>query len=343
MDSNERRRRGNRSRPAAQRRRTDTPREERERPVRRRTAPRRKDPDAEIVYTPPVPFNRGRFVLRLATVVAVVLALLFGMSIFFKVDKEKVTVSGNKKYDAATVCEAAGISNEDNLLTLSKARVSGNIISQLPYVKSVRIGIKLPDTVNIEITELDVTYAIADVEGGWWLMNDQGRIVDVTNTVTAKEFTQVQGLTIEIPAVGQQAVAKEADVTVQEPSDSTEPSSDPSVTMPPDTETEPSTTAPVGQIDTVTGAERLSAVKIVLEQLSEDGFASKVTSVDVTNLSAIKLGYEDRFQVNLGDTSRMDYKVKCLKAAIKEMAAYASGELDVSFTTWPDQIGYTPA
>ena len=170
-------------------------------------------------------------------------------------------------------------------------------------------------------------------------MNDQGRIVDVTNTGTAKEFTQVQGLTIEIPAVGQQAVAKEADVTVQEPSDSTEPSSEPSVTMPPDTETEPSTTAPV---DTVTGAERLSAVKIVLEQLSEDGFASKVTSVDVTNLSAIKLGYEDRFQVNLGDTSRMDYKVKCLKAAIKEMAAYASGELDVSFTIREDQVIYTP-
>lgn len=341
MDSNERRR-GNGNRPAAQRRRTGTPRQEREHPVRRRTSPRRKDPDAEIVYTPPVPFNRGRFVLRLATVVAVVLALLFGMSIFFKV--ENVTVSGNQKYTAWDISQAAGIAEDENLMTLSKARVSGNIISQLPYVKSVRIGIKLPDTVNIEITELDVTYAISDVSGGWWLMNDQGRIVDVTNTVTAKEFTQVQGVTIQVPTVGEQAVAKEADVTVTVPSDSTDPTDPPSVTMPPDTETEPDTTVPSGnQIDTISGAERLQAALAVLQQLSEDGFASKVASVDVTNLSALKLGYEDRFQVNLGDTSRMDYKISCLKAAIGEMAAYASGELDVSFTTWPDQIGYTPA
>ena len=151
MDSNERRRRDSRQEPGRTRRRKTPSQPERTRPPRRRTAPRRKDPDAEIVYTPSAPFNRGRFALRLATVVAVVLALLFGMSIFFKV--ANVTVSGNQKYSAWDISQAAGIQEGENLLTLSKARVSGNIISQLPYVKSVRIGIKLPDTVNIEITE----------------------------------------------------------------------------------------------------------------------------------------------------------------------------------------------
>lgn len=340
MESNERRRRGSSARPNRPKRRPASSRTERERPVRRRTAPRRKDPDAEIVYTPPAPFNRGRFALRLITVVAVVLALLFGMSIFFKV--ENVTVSGNEKYSAWDVSQAADIAEDENLLTLSKARISGNIISALPYVKSVRIGIKLPDTVNIEIVELDVTYAVSDVDGGWWLMNDEGRIVDVTNTVTAKEYTQILGVAIQVPEVGQQAVPKEAEPTTTLPDDSTEPADPNSVTLPQQPVTTPGPTDPALPMDTVTGSERFQAALTVLQQLSDDGFANYITTVDVTNLSAIELWYEDRFQINLGDTSRVDYKISCLKAAVGKMAAYASGQLDVSFTTWPDQVGYTP-
>ena len=61
------------------------------RPVRKE----RKLKDADGVYTPPKPFKRGRFVLHLVTVVAVVFAIILGMSIFFKV--EKVQVSGHMK------------------------------------------------------------------------------------------------------------------------------------------------------------------------------------------------------------------------------------------------------
>ena len=334
MDRNKRRKQ-----PASAERRPRT--EERQRPVRRRSAPRRKDPDAEIVYTPPAPFNRGRFALRMITVVAVVLAILFGMSIFFKVDINKITVSGNEKYSAWDISQAAGIPEGENLLTLSKARVSGNIISQLPYVKSVRVGIKLPDTVNIEVTELDVTYSIADAEGGWWLMNGEGRIVDTTNAVSAKDVTQILGFVIQVPEIGQQAVAKEASVNTQEPSGEGEEPSEPSVTMPADTPTVPSDTIPTS-IDTITGAQRLSAVLAVLPQLSKDGFATRIDSVDLTNISSIELWCEGRFQINMGDTSRAEYKINCLKAAVEKMSEYSTGQLDVSFTTWPDQVGYTP-
>ena len=41
--------------------------------------------EQDVVYTQPKPFNRTRFLLQLATVGAVVIAVLFGMSIFFKV------------------------------------------------------------------------------------------------------------------------------------------------------------------------------------------------------------------------------------------------------------------
>ena len=144
----------------------------------------RKLRDADVVYTPPKPFKRGRFILHLVTVAAVVLAVVLGLSVFFKV--QKVEVSGCGKYTPWEVSEAADIELGSNLMTVSRAQISGNIISKLPYVDTVRVGINLPDTVKIEITELDVVYAIEDAEGNWWLMNADGKIVELTNAVTAE-------------------------------------------------------------------------------------------------------------------------------------------------------------
>ena len=113
--------------------------------------------------------------IRMITV-AVVLALVLGMSVFFRV--KVITVSGANVYSAWTVREKSGISIGDNLLTFGRTKASGQIIANLPYVKSARIGIKLPDTVNIEITEWDVLYSIRDDANRWWLLNSEGKIVD---------------------------------------------------------------------------------------------------------------------------------------------------------------------
>ena len=69
------------------------------RPKQKRPAggDRQRSADREVVYTQPAPLQRNHFLLRLATVVAVVLALTFGMAIFFKVGP--VTVAGTDKYE----------------------------------------------------------------------------------------------------------------------------------------------------------------------------------------------------------------------------------------------------
>ena len=68
----------------------------------------------------------------------------------------------------------------------------------------------------------------------------------------------------------------------------------------------------------------------------------EAASVDVTSTEDIILWYGTRYQVNLGDTSRLDYKVDCMNDAILQMSDYQSGVLDISFTIWPNQVGYTP-
>ena len=80
----------------------------------------------------------------------------------------------------------------------------------------------------------------------------------------------------------------------------------------------------------------------VATYLENNEILGKIASVDVTDLSDIQLWYGQQYQVELGDASRLEYKISYMKAAIAQMADYQSGVLDVSFKIWTDEAGYTP-
>lgn len=282
---------------------------------RRTESSRPKTPTPAVIYTQPLPFNRDRLIVQLITVTAVVLAIVMGLSVFFKV--ETITVTGADTYSAWAVREASGISEGDKLLTFSKIRAASQIMANLPYVKGVRIGIKLPDTVNIMIEEESVVYAIKSSDGQWWMMDSDGRVVEQANNAKAATATQVLGVTLEAPTVNEKGVA---------------------------TEMTPSETNELGELIpvTTTGAQRLTAALQILKALENNDIVGEAASVDVTSTEDIILWYGTRYQVNLGDTSRLDYKVDCMNDAILQMSDYQSGVLDISFTIWPNQVGYTP-
>lgn len=286
---------------------------QRRRPPQEPQKPHKAMPD--VVFLPPKPFNRNRLVLRLLTVAAVVVALVLGMSVFFKVDK--IEVSGCDKYTPWDISQASGIQVGDNLLSFGQSKAAGRITTALPYVWKARIGIKLPDTVNIIVEEADVVYAIQDTKGQWWLMNSECRVVEMANKGIAANYTQVLGVELESPAVNLQAVAAET------PPTQTDINGD---------------FIPV----TVTGELRLNTAKQILKALEENDIVGDAASVDVTRIEDIILWYGTRYQVNLGDSSRLEYKIACMNDAILQMSDYQSGILDVSFTNWPTQVGYTP-
>ena len=119
-------------------------------------APVRQAP--EVTYTPPAPINRKKLLIRLATVMAVALALFLGCTVFFRV--KDVVVTGTERYTDWSVREASGIEAGESLLAFGKTKAASRIMENLRYVKSVRIGITLPDTVNIHVEELEVVYFI---------------------------------------------------------------------------------------------------------------------------------------------------------------------------------------
>lgn len=272
--------------------------------TRRQAKPEPPKATPDVVYLAPKPFNRSRFVLRLVTVAAVVLALVLGMSVFFKV--EEFSVSGLEKYSAYEVAQASGIEEGENLLLLNRYQAGAKVKTTLPYVKTVRVGIELPGTVHIVIEELDVTYAIKDETSSWWLISSEGIVVDQLNEES--RHTKILGVQLQDPKPGTMAIALESTDT------QTDAGGNP---------------IPV----TITAADRLSAVVDILEYLEKDGVVGEASSIDVNNMGDIQIWYGEKYQVKLGDHKNLGNKVhtmmECIRS-LEENRPYDRGVLNIT-------------
>lgn len=269
--------------------------------------PQLKTNAPEVIYTPGKPFQRSRLILRLLTIVAVVLAICMGLSIFFRVDT--VLVTGADKYDPYTIQQASGIEKGDSLLFFGKSGAAARIINKLHYVRSVRFEVKLPGTVNIIIDEAPTAYAIKCDQGHWWLITADGRVVEQTDAAVAGKYTAIEGVVLQSPKVGRQAVAAE-------PQEQT------------------------GMPVVITGADRLNAALNILQALEANEILGQAASINVSNLQALEFWYGKQYQVKLGDAQQLKYKIAAVKQAIAQMSPYESGVLDASFTALPDRVGF---
>ncbi len=279
-------------------------------PKKREEQPR-VSPD--VVYLAPKPFNRSRLILRLCTVAAVVVALVLGMSVFFKVDN--FSISGAQMYTPYEIEQACGIRAGDNLLLLNRVEAGGKIIAALPYIKTARVGIKLPGTVHIEVEELDVTYGMKDLSEQWWLVSSGGIVVEKMPQDSIQSYGKVLGIHLQNPQPGQKAVAQETGGT------QTDENGNP---------------IPV----VVTGADRLNTALDILEFLEENGVVGQVASVDVNNMGDIQIWYEDIFQVKLGDNKDLGTKISMMMATIRSLQQNKPYERGVLNIANPNDIYY---
>ena len=284
-------------------------------PVNRRVIRPPREEIPAVVYTAPKPLTRGGFALRLASVAAVAVAVFLALSVFFRV--ETITVAGTEKYTPWMVRQAAGVEPGEALLSVGEARVASRIIDKLPYVDKVKVSVRLPGTVEIQITELQVTYSIEDENGAWWLISSGGRAVEQVTLDKALGYTRVEGVAIRTPQPGAQVQAI------------------PGVVIDPDEGTGESQ-------DQADADEQLSSLIAVLTALERSRIIGQVSLVDVTNVSDIRLEYPQLLTVRLGDSERMEYKVDYLAAAIEKLEENQSGELDLTLEYTEDAI-FTPA
>lgn len=260
--------------------------------TRRQAQPQQKSNAPEVVHTQPKVFEHRHLILRIWTIVAIVLAVSIGLSIFFRVDE--ITVTGCDKYSAWSVSQASGIEIGDSLLFFGKATAGSRIMDNLPFVKSVRFRIKLPGTVNIIIEEAPVGYAMEAADGSWWLLTADGKVAQKTDAQTAQTTTVIKGVNLRDPEIGKMAEA-------YEPEEQT----------------------------AATGADRLAVAFQLIRLLEANEIMGSMGYVDVSNLQQLQLWYKTQYRIALGDRQELDTKIATVKAAIPQIGAFQTGVMEL--------------
>ena len=135
-------------------------------------------------------------ILLAGIVMCVGLVLVF--SLFFRINT--ITISGDKVYSDKMVTEKSGIETGENLFKINEEKLSQKLSNDLPYIKSVTVERKLPDTIIINVEAAKEVAAIT-TQNGFVLLDETGKVLDkdasilkenvaVINNVKLKEYVE---------------------------------------------------------------------------------------------------------------------------------------------------------
>lgn len=160
-----------------------TPEERRKQAIRRKKLKKRR----KIVF-----YSTFLFVVVLTLVI-------LSFTVFFKV--QTITVSGKSMYDKQMILSSSGIKKNDNLLRVGKKKTAEKICTSLPYIGSVKINYRFPDTVKITVTG---TSDKAVYKSGKNLVttNDDGKVLSICSKVNNRKLLEVKGVTVKKAKIG---------------------------------------------------------------------------------------------------------------------------------------------
>lgn len=123
--------------------------------------------------------------------VVVVVAAIFVMSVFFRV--EDIRVVGNSHYTAEEIIRAVDIEEGDNLFFFDRFAAVGRAFSKLPYIETVSVERQLPNKVVITVEE---TTALAYLELGdeQWTLDHNGKVLGKAAEGEAETLLPIVGM-----------------------------------------------------------------------------------------------------------------------------------------------------
>ena len=130
----------------------------------------------------------------------VIAALVFGLSVFFRIGNIEVT--GNSIYTYEEVVEAAGVEEGDNLFFVNRFAAVSRIYAKLPYVESAVVNLKMPNHLTIEIRESSAV-AYVSSEDGFWAIDRSCKLLSRVNADELGGLLRIEGLRPIAPEVGQ--------------------------------------------------------------------------------------------------------------------------------------------
>lgn len=146
--------------------------------------------------------RRGRFgfLYKLLSVVLILIALVAGCIVFFRV--EEITISGSTVYADEEIIAAAEVERGDNLFLVGRVQTARKIRSQLPYIDTVNLRWALPDTLVITVTECTPAGVLKGDDGTWWVVDSACKLLEQGGSELTRQYPEITGLTPLMPATG---------------------------------------------------------------------------------------------------------------------------------------------
>ncbi len=155
--------------------------------------------------------RRMRFLLAgMFVTAALAVGVVFSAAALFKIKTVSVQQpEGGTAYTDDQIVAAFGQPVGENMFGFSPAESEQSLLEALPYLETVDIQRRLPDTVVIEVTPA-VEYCAVSGESGWAICSTSFKVLRIESEAP-EGLIQVQGATAQSPSPGQPLVLTEAD------------------------------------------------------------------------------------------------------------------------------------
>lgn len=266
--------------------------------------------------------NRRRALGVLGVLAVLALGAIVSVNLLFKVTAfrvetfDRTTPADTGIYTEDEIIAALGIEQNSNLFGFSTTDKTLQLQQQFPYLDNVQVDIQLPGTVVIKVSPAREHFACM-YSGGWVVLSDSLKIL-------RSDVSQPEGLTV---------------LTCSLPAD---------FTPTPGNFVVPVSYNSLLEGDATAEAAQQSAQETLMQMLDElqaQGMGDGVTALNIMDLSELSFTYQNRIEVLLGNSNRLDYKIRLAAVAIldpdKGLAASDKGTLDVSYQQTDGEIkGY---
>ena len=113
-------------------------------------------------------------------IIAIVFALISVILVvrsFMRVSE--IDVTGYSSYSSEDIITATGIKMGDKLYSIDKSEIARNIMRDCPYVSSVNVKFRFPNTVKIDLECYTAVWYV-EIEGDFYSLDAELRVLEET-------------------------------------------------------------------------------------------------------------------------------------------------------------------
>ncbi len=228
---------------------------------------------------------------------AVILAVL-STTVLFNLSKYKIT--GDTVYKEQQIIDAAGVNVGDNLILMDVGTIRQRLIDRLPYVDKVEVSRNI-FTCALEI-KLNPATAIANVKKNnvYYLVSENGRIMNAELKTPDKSCVVVTGFDPEYASSG----------------DFLSVTDEGSRNMLSKLLRAVKTYDGIDDEDEYEAQQKYDNVFTLINLCKEVGISEHITTIDVTSIYSIRLTYDNKLTLELGDFNDAKLKLTVAKNLI---------------------------